>query len=676
MTRIFLFVLFSTGTIFAQAMPPDAAWESIKTYQYGDDLKPLLMIEDDVQRSTASPETKAKTAARLAALLDERTSYPGRQFVCLQLRLIGGSLEVPKLTEYLFKPEDVENARMALEDIRCGESLVPLRKALETFEGKPLVGVIGTLAVRGDKTSIPKFAELLASPDKTVAQAAASALGSFGMDGIEVLKKSSISGVGPALVEAAFVLEKQGKSDEAKKLFKFLAESKMPKGVRRAAFEGTLRLQTEAERKATVTRWLFEKDDEKNTVAVSHLNELSVAVFDELLEKTESMDTKVRIAFFEIATERKNPTLRPKLREGLLRSLKSSDAIERLTALRSLGTLKDTTTISVFVDELIAPKSTVREAATSALLRFPREIAGPALVQAMQNDSLRHAAIDVLVAMKYYEAIDPMLKLARSNNEKNWSPAVDGLAKLCDPDEHDLLRMLRLYLDSRSGVHRERVERAVVTVCEKMSDADARGDKLLEALGKRDGGLSDALLVRTLPLLGKLGNARVAELVRGKIDSNDPALQQSAVRAFCNWPNADYCAELWKIASENPSPQYRQWALRAFVRVVTLKSDRPAGETLAMLQQAMQAARADADKQWTLSRATSVRTLASAEWAASYLDDSALSQTACTVLVELAHHRFLREPNKAKFEPLLLKVERIAKDKNIAERAKKSRLGM
>jgi len=53
-----------------------------------------------------------------------------------------------------------------------------------------------------------------------------------------------------------------------------------------------------------------------------------------------------------------------------------------------------------------------------------------------------------------------------------------------------------------------------------------------------------------------------------------------------------------------------------------------------------------------------------------------LAQTACTVIVELAHHRFLREPNKAKFEPILLKVERTATDKDVAERAKKSRLGM
>jgi len=46
------------------------------------------------------------------------------------------------------------------------------------------------------------------------------------------------------------------------------------------------------------------------------------------------------------------------------------------------------------------------------------------------------------------------------------------------------------------------------------------------------------------------------------------------------------------------------------------------------------------------------------------------------VIVELAHHRFLRESNKARFESILLKVEQTAQDKDIAERANKSRLGM
>ena len=75
-------------------------------------------------------------------------------------------------------------------------------------------------------------------------------------------------------------------------------------------------------------------------------------------------------------------------------------------------------------------------------------------------------------------------------------------------------------------------------------------------------------------------------------------------------------------------------------------------------------------------RAASVRTLATVDWVAGYLDDPELAQTACKTIVELAHHRFLRQPNKAHFEPILRKVEATAKDKSVAGLAEKARLGM
>ncbi len=110
--------------------------------------------------------------------------------------------------------------------------------------------------------------------------------------------------------------------------------------------------------------------------------------------------------------------------------------------------------------------------------------------------------------------------------------------------------------------------------------------------------------------------------------------------------------------------------------MVTLPNNRPAAETLAMLKNAMKLADASDNRQWILTRAASVRSLATVDWVAGYLDDPELAQTACKTIVELAHHRFLRQPNKAHFEPILRKVEATAKDKSVAGLAEKARLGM
>jgi hypothetical protein len=157
--------------------------------------------------------------------------------------------------------------------------------------------------------------------------------------------------------------------------------------------------------------------------------------------------------------------------------------------------------------------------------------------------------------------------------------------------------------------------------------------------------------------------------------SDDPAAKASAVRALCNWPNAEVADRLWAMATGKDGETSRQ-ALHAYVRVVTLKSDRPTSETLARLQKAMGLAQTPEDKQWVLRRAATVRTLDSVRWIAGYLDDSTVNQAACQSIVELAHHRFLRHPNMDQFGPLLEKVSRTSKDSGVVERAKKYRLGL
>ncbi|MDR2440073.1 MAG: hypothetical protein LBE12_11995 [Planctomycetaceae bacterium] len=77
---IFLFVLINCVAISVQAMTSEEAWNRLKTYQYGDDFEPLLIIEQEVLQSTVSTETKEKYAARLAALLNNQTTYAGREF--------------------------------------------------------------------------------------------------------------------------------------------------------------------------------------------------------------------------------------------------------------------------------------------------------------------------------------------------------------------------------------------------------------------------------------------------------------------------------------------------------------------------------------------------------------------------------------------------------------------
>ena len=105
--------------------------------------------------------------------------------------------------------------------------------------------------------------------------------------------------------------------------------------------------------------------------------------------------------------------------------------------------------------------------------------------------------------------------------------------------------------------------------------------------------------------------------------------------------------------------------------MIALPTDRPAGKSLEMFKKAMGLATRDDEKRLVIGRVATVRSIETFRWVVPYLDDSSLAQQACRTVVELAHHRGLREPNKGEFEPALKKVIQICRDRGLVDRAKR-----
>ena len=182
--------------------------------------------------------------------------------------------------------------------------------------------------------------------------------------------------------------------------------------------------------------------------------------------------------------------------------------------------------------------------------------------------------------------------------------------------------------------------------------------------------------ITLLPLLGRLGGKKSLAIIAAAIQSDDPAIRTAGVRALCNWPDASVAGRLISIVETSKEKPQRVWALRAYIRVVTLDKDRPAEKTLAMLKRAMALADADAERCLVIQRASAVRSIDTLRWIAPYLENHALAQTVCQTIVNLAHHRFLRNPNKAEFDKALKKVVRISNDPKTVARAKQYILGV
>ena len=676
-TAAILFVSIALPGPAAGGEAPDmaAAWQALPQYQYGQDMAPLLAIDEAVIRSCASAEARAELAAKLAAVLQSPgTTLPARQYICLKLRDVGTAAEVPVLAAMLRDPSASDMARWALEAIPERAACDALRAALSSLPNDLLVGVINSVGVRQDAQAVPKLKELAGSADARVQAAALNALGKIPVEEAadflqrraEAEKVPTPQQVAVPLLRSAALLASSGKVEKAREIYTRLSREGQSQGVRRAALEGLLRLEGEPSA-ATILAWFSGSDPQRRLLAASRLNRIPTAELEEMARQPATPESS-RFVLLEILALRKSQNIRP-----LVMSLaQSSNPALRAFGIRALGSLGDSSAVAFLIDSLAAGGEAA-EAAQQSLVRLPRKAVTPALLAALANrPEIRVPVIEVLQRIKCYEAIDPLIELAANEDPAVYGPAMDGLRGIADPDKTDLLRLIKLVARLPRGAQRDEAEKTVMLVCQKLPAGADRAAPVLALLERNQLGQRGEFL----PLMGRLGGPKALSALQAGLSSSDPQVRDAAVRGLSNWPSAEVADQLLDIAAKSDNPAHRRAALRAYIRVVTLKSDRTAQETLALLEQALKLATQVEDQRLIIARVGTMRNRDAVLWLAKYLDDAHLSQAACSAILNAAYDRSLRSTHQAQIRPILEKIGRIATDPAIRERARQYEQGL
>ena len=152
-------------------------------------------------------------------------------------------------------------------------------------------------------------------------------------------------------------------------------------------------------------------------------------------------------------------------------------------------------------------------------------------------------------------------------------------------------------------------------------------------------------------------------------------MHDAGVRALSNWPDASVAPRLIELVKTDPHPGHQTTALRALIRIAPLSDERSDAERLQLLQQAMTMCRRDQERNFVLQRAQAIRIPETLRFVLPYLKQPAYAKQACETIVELAHHRQLREPNKAEFDGALDQVIATSKDPTILDRAQRYKKG-
>jgi len=223
----------------------DKAFEALKTYDWGQERKLVQPIEQAIIDADDDIAQRREIEARLAAVLESDAPYDAKQYACRRLRVVGTAASVPALAPLLTDKKLSHMARFALERMPEGQAGDALREALGKVDGQLKIGVISSLATRGESASVAPLAKLLKSDDAAVAQSAAQALGVIGSadaakalsDGVTDKNKSAVA---DALLVCAEQALADGKKAEALVIYKGLAKDDQPKHVRLAATRGML----------------------------------------------------------------------------------------------------------------------------------------------------------------------------------------------------------------------------------------------------------------------------------------------------------------------------------------------------------------------------------------------------------------------------------------------------
>jgi HEAT repeat protein len=615
---------------------------------------------------------RAEACQRIAERLGPETAKPARIWLLKQLQFVGRGECVDAVAAVLDDndPHVRDAARRALQNNPAPEANAKLLAALPGSSGSWRVGLVNSLGARRDPTSVPALARILDDQDRAAVEAAANALGKIaGAEATDALAAALAGASGQtkthiadAYLRCADKLLAAGNKDEALAIYSRLHTPDSARVIRLAALQGLLNAAGD-QAGDQIIELLQGDDPDARAIAAGQVESVlgsgALRASEETFSELSSPAKILLLAALAVRGDESATSV-------AVRAANSDDENVRLAGIRALGTLGNASVVPLLIKALTTG-GTESDAAEETLKRLSATGVNEAVLEALKQaePGLRSTLIEVLGARKAAIAVPALFEEAEHEDDRVRATAVAALGTVAEPK--DIGAMLMLLLRTPNGRQRDDLEKAIVLVAGRIEEKDRQADPVLEELARVDEQQRSLLL----PLLGRIGGRKALDSIHEAMKSKTAEVQDAAVRGLCNWPDAGVADELLKLAESAENTARRTWALRAYVRVIALPTDRPPRKSLEMFQKAMELAERDEEKRLIVDRASTVRLVDTLRWVVPFLHDDALSQEACRTVVELAHHQGLREPNRAEFEPALKKVIQISDDNGLIDRAKR-----
>ena len=611
----------------------------------------------------------------MIAKLDAKTPKPGRIWLLKQLERLGGEESVPALAAVLADKDDEirDAATRALANNPSKKATGKLTDALGAARGKAKIGILNALGFRGDATAVQAIAHEIGASDEKAAIAAARALGRipatesmFALaEARRQAKGAGHAAIGNALLAHADRLAKQKDSPKATAsaaaIYRELETDASP-AIRLAALRGTI--QTSGDEGGNlVLEILNGTDASARAVAIGQIEGLSASALKPLAANLDKLTVPNRVLVITALGARGDRTQLP---VALAAATSKEPAVKR-AAILALGRLGDASTVEFLLDAMVGKDATAGIAAES-LAALPVEGVNKKLIAVLDSEKTPARAIALIGILERRKAaaLPSLLKAATGSDAGVRIAAFNALKSLASPK--DMPAMIAALAKTQKGTERTQAEIVIAAVAAQLP-AEKRAEAVLAEMSAARDRTADLL-----PLLGRLGGPDALKAVRTALANTDPAMHDAAIAGLCNWPDATPNDDLLKLAESGQSDaEKRRRAAGSYPHQHGNRLDsthaggtarRPGGDEEGDGPHDPRRRAAGDSQRHRFRPAHRDAALRAALSRRPETGSGGVQGSRGT-----GHSKMLREPNKAEFGKVLVRVIAICKDKGLVDRA-------
>jgi len=470
----------------------------------------------------------------LIAVLQSDAPKSEKAITCKKLTIYGTEQSVPALAPLLADKELASWSRIALEAIPGTAADTALRNALGKLQGRLLVGVINSIAVRRDVGAVNTLVQKLNDADASVASAAAVALGHIGGEKAARALTKSLANA-PADVRSAaaegciLCAERFLASDgtaEAVKLYDTVRKADVPDQRHLEAIRGAI-LARQSAGVPLLIEQLRSEDKKRLGIGLRTARELGGRnVTEALAVELNRLNPDRRPLLLLALADRSDSAVLPTVHKAA----QSGPKELRITAINILIRLGDVSCVPILLEAATEDDVKLKQAAMETLVRLPgKDVDADLLARLPQAKGKLQQVLIELAGQRQISKDLPAVVLSLHNIDAEIRSAAVRTISIIGQDQQtaDLVKLLQ---NTKNSSERADIRKALLAISGRCG---AKCIPHLKPLTQRS---DNEVHISGLHALAIVGGSDSLAAVKSAIETAGPPAQDEAVRILSNWP--------------------------------------------------------------------------------------------------------------------------------------------